>query len=239
MPSFVGKTGARPDADGLRVKKREDERREPQYYSIYLDKEELGWYNKFRFRENSFPSATVADPDLVLLHRTSELNKTPVFAIEVGSSEPSKDLEEKGRRLLRATNVKAVLLIDIKEYPAYENPTGEYKGGSKQGLFKEDNIKAYKDAYTEQGSEAKAETRGDNGNPYSPTYMYSIAWVNELNVVAHVLAKDSGSGEIVEKSKKVLSTKHGALQLPPERWSRDPGARTHPALSAPGEPDMR
>ena len=25
----------------------------------------------------------------------------------------------------------------------------------------------------------------------------------------------------------------GPLQLPPERWSRDPGARTHPALSAP------
>lgn len=165
--------------------------------------------NRFCFTGNSFPDA---DLGLLLIYRTSMRNETPTFAVKVGFSEPSEGLREKGRLLLRTTSVKAVILIDIKESLPNGNPIGKYKSGVKQGQFKEDSIEIYKEAYDEQGPKAEIGTKGDHGELYNHPYMYNIPWVNELTAAVHILGRDSDTGEISEKMKKVVSTKHSIFR---------------------------
>lgn len=78
---------------------------------------------QFRTSGNTNFSVDLSNPDFQLIYTEigSIFKQTPLFAVEVGFSQPSDDLEARVKKLLRTNTVKVVITIDIKETLAYKN----------------------------------------------------------------------------------------------------------------------
>jgi hypothetical protein len=171
---------------------------------------------EFRAVGNHSISPGLSDPDLQLL-QSGKGKRIPksIFAIEVGFSQPSEDLEERVKRLLRESTVKVAMLFDIKETPKYKNPftINEPKNLRRTGNMskttdtKPTTAEIHIETYKSQRSQTDLESSlclEDSRNPYSPVFIYGVRWVGELTGVVQVFAKDPVSGDVVARTKKTV-----------------------------------
>lgn len=116
--------------------------------------------------------------------------------MEVGFSQPSEDLEEKVRKLIRNTTVKICHSIDIKEKPYYKNP---FKLESSERSMV--NFKTC-ESQLEKTSPTRSVCLEDNDNPYSPIQVLGVRWVGELTGTVQVFGKDLETGGRLQSQRK-------------------------------------
>ncbi|WEW56949.1 hypothetical protein PRK78_002408 [Emydomyces testavorans] len=118
----------------------------------------------------------------------------PLFAVQVGFSQASDNLETKVKDLVQKTTVRVALMIDIKEKPMYKNP-----------FRKQKNIDLYRSERNSQP--AGFETllhRSCEGCPlFSPVFMYGLQWTGEFSASVQVFAKDLTTGKPVNKTERI------------------------------------
>ena len=140
------------------------------------------------------------DPDLQLAYIAPDtgLYET-IFAVELGFCQPSQDLEDCARALIRDTSVKTCLLVDIKERPYYKNP---FRLESLEKSIA--NLQTCK-SQLETTSLERSVCLEDGDNPYSPVQVLGLRWVGELTATVQVFGKDPETGEAVPKTKRMVS----------------------------------
>ena len=171
----------------------------------------------------------ISDPDLQLVFEepgsaSSKTSLRPTLAVEVAGAQSSDELELRARELLRETSARVVIAIDIKEHPKYDNPLEESKKFVKLDQFCQ-ALRHGSDRWEGELLQDLAEL-ADERVPYSPTFIRGLRWVGELTGIIQVFAKDSKTGAIVARTKKLVGSecliymrRESALTDPRASWA--------------------
>lgn len=140
-------------------------------------------------------------PDLQITYtdEAAKLLCEPIFVLEVGFSQSSKDLEESVRNILEELPlVKAAILVDIKESPRYQNPLRKTENaGIIRRAIQTDPTSLRENLYVEEPT-----------GKYGPLWRFGIRWLGELNATAQVWTKDSKNKKVVARGRIVSTIEH-------------------------------
>ncbi|EFE42608.1 hypothetical protein TRV_02642 [Trichophyton verrucosum HKI 0517] len=158
--------------------------------------------DEISFYCDSTISEGIPDPDIQMVI-DSEWGMESVFAVEVGFSQTSVDLEKRMRHLIEKTTVKVAMLFDIKETPNYKNP-----------LQTEENKKIYhSERMARPGNPSVLIQQYCKGRaPYSPVFLYGARWMGELTAAVQVFGKSTSTGEPITRTPRI--TFFGAPKSP-------------------------
>lgn len=179
---------------------------------------------EFRVWANTTAGKRLCNPDLQVVYQPpGNLRLAAIFALEIGFAQDSKSLKEAVDRLLLETPVKVCVMIDVKESPKYRSPAvkdkdTEYKKmkskgeetKKNKGTKRESNLKILLSQRRKTTWEDSFHYQ-DEDNLLSPISIFGLQWVGELTGVVQVFAKGPMPGEILEKTKNIVSETH--LQL--------------------------
>lgn len=148
------------------------------------------------------PDLSDTDLQMIWVYRFQSIR---LFAVEVGFSQPTVDLEEKVKSLLRKSTVRAAMLIDVKEKPIYKNP-----------FRKQKNVDLYKSGRNNQrvDFEELLYSPSNKSPPFGPVFLYGIQWTGELTASVQVFSKDT-NGEPVERTQRIVSAENAPVELKP------------------------